>query len=241
MKKSILLAIVFLFSINAFGQDDFSSSRLETIVTRLKRDSVDLSERVTDNLRQTPNAARALIEEVFLAGQVDASVGLFQDMVRDRRRAAELRDAGAILAELARRAPVNTNNGELWRSVQNSVSELNRELGGNNGGSGGGTVDRPIEGRVFWRGMVDDRIQLVIRGRKIETQTMSGRTMPEGTYSFTAPLPSQEVTVGATRTRGRGSVKVLQQPSAANEFTAIVEVYDDGGGARDYQLEIFWR
>ncbi|MBK8148642.1 MAG: hypothetical protein IPK58_10660 [Acidobacteria bacterium] len=75
-------------------------------------------------------------------------------------------------------------------------------------------------------------------GRK---RTISGRTTLDGTSSFTSPLLSRQVSVGVTRTRGRGPVKVIQQPTKANDYTAIVEVYDDGGGAKDYQLDIFWR
>jgi hypothetical protein len=241
MKELFVFALLALFVVPVAAQDDFSSSRLDSIVTRLKRETVDLSERTSDDLRRSSSAPRALIEEVFLASQLDASAGVLQDMVRDRRRASELRDAAAILSEMVRRAPSFGNNAALWRSVQNSVADVNRELGSGGGTGGGGGDDRPVIGRVYWRGMVDDRIQIVIRGNKVETRTISGRAMPEGTFSFTSALPGRPVAVGVTRTRGRGSVRVLQQPSAANDFTAIVEVYDDGGGARDYQLDIFWR
>jgi hypothetical protein len=242
MKRTFLWLLLAFLSVSAYAQDDFSSPRLDTAAQRLKRDTVDLVQRTTDELNAAQSANRALIEEVFLSAQIDASVGVFQDMIRDRRRASELRDAGAILGDLARRAPSITNNGTLWRAVQNGIADLNRELGGGGGNTGGGTVDnRPIIGRVYWRGMVDDRIQIVISGGKVEVRTVSGRAMPDGTFSFTSPLPSRDVTVGVTRTRGRGAVKVLQQPSKANDYTAIVEVYDDGGGARDYQLDIYWK
>lgn len=240
MKKTLLIAILMLLAVGVRAQDDFTSSRLETIANRLKRDTVDLSERSSEDLRNASTVTRSLIEEAFLAAQLDASVGIFQDMVRDRRRASELREAAALLSDLGRRAPTVSNNGAMWRTALNSIADLNRELG-TGGGTGGGVDNRPIIGRVFWRGMVDDRIQLVISGNQIETRTISGRSYPDGTYSFTSALPAREVSVAATRTRGRGSVRILQQPSKANGFKAIVEIYDDGGGARDYQLDIFWK
>jgi len=56
-----------------------------------------------------------------------------------------------------------------------------------------------------------------------------------------APLPDQAVTVQVSRKEGRSKkIKVIQQPTADNDFTAIIEIHDDGGGARDYVLEIFW-
>lgn len=95
-------------------------------------------------------------------------------------------------------------------------------------------------GRVFWKGMVDDRVQLVIQHDKIETRTPSGKVFPDGVYSFTTPLPESAVTVSVTKVKGRGSAQVVQQPTAENDFTAIVEIKDEKGGAKEYQLEISW-
>ena len=97
-------------------------------------------------------------------------------------------------------------------------------------------------GKVFWRGSVDNKIHLVIRGDQIEQKTVEGTENPVGAFSFTAPLPEQAVTVQVSRKEGRSKkVKVIQQPASENDFTAIVEIHDDGGGSRDYVLEIFWR
>jgi len=96
-------------------------------------------------------------------------------------------------------------------------------------------------GKVFWRGMVDDKVQLVIKSDTVEENTISGQANPDGVFSFTSPLPEAQVNVNVNKKRGRGKVRVIQQPSAGNDFTAIVEIYDDGGGAREYQLEIFWK
>ncbi len=97
-------------------------------------------------------------------------------------------------------------------------------------------------GKVFWRGSVDNKVHLVIRGDSLEQKTVEGAEKQAGTFSFTTPLPQEAVTVGVLRKEGRSKkIKVIQQPTADNEFTAIVEVHDDGGGARDYILEIFWQ
>lgn len=97
-------------------------------------------------------------------------------------------------------------------------------------------------GKVFWRGTVDDKVHLVIRGDNLEHRTVSGATQPDGAFSFTASLPQQAVTVNVNRIEGRSKkITVVQQPTAENDFTAIVEVYDHGGGAKEYRLEIYWR
>jgi len=97
-------------------------------------------------------------------------------------------------------------------------------------------------GKVFWRGRVDSKVHLVIRGDSLEQKNIEGAENEPGKFSFTAPLPEAAVNVGVTRKEGRSKkVKVIQQPTAENDFTAIVEIYDNGGGARDYVLEIFWQ
>lgn len=97
-------------------------------------------------------------------------------------------------------------------------------------------------GKVFWRGTVDDKVQLVIRGDKLEQRNVSGQPQADGNYSFTAILPERAVTVSIPRIEGRSKkVTVVQQPTAENQFTAIVEIHDDGGGAREYLLEIAWQ
>ena len=96
------------------------------------------------------------------------------------------------------------------------------------------------EGRVFWKGMVDSKVQLIVKGDKIETKTVAGTEYP-GVYSFTTPLPDAVVTVGLNKTEGRGKASIIQQPSESNSFTAIIEIVDQKGGAKEYQLDIFWR
>ena len=95
-------------------------------------------------------------------------------------------------------------------------------------------------GTVFWRGTVDNRVQLIIRGRSIETRIVAGRSYGEGTYSFTNSLPNRNIDIEVNKKDGRGDVRIIQQPNRQNNYTAIVEIYDDGSGARQYQLEISW-
>jgi len=249
MKKSVLFTLLsiltFVFSVS--GQNnEYSSSRLNNSASQLKRLTVDLADRTSGRL-QANSITRADIEEAFLASQFDASAGLFEQMIGNNRRAAELRDAAVFLNDLARRVPNYGANSYLWRDVQTSVNDINRELGnptGNNSGgnnSGNNNNSNSIIGRAFWRGTVDDKAQLVIQNQSLRVQTVSGRSYPDGTYSFTAALPSRKVSVGVNKQKGRGSVRVLQQPSRENDFTTVIEIYDEGSGAKEYQLEIFWQ
>jgi hypothetical protein len=164
-------------------------------------------------------------------------------MVRDNRSASELRDAGSILTDLVRRAPNYGSNSNLWRNARTTVSDINRELGANNGGvsDGGDFGGGQTTGRAVWRGTVDREVNLVIRGQDIESRVISGQTYDNGTFNFTSPLPTRRVSVDAVKKSGRGTVRVLQQPNRSNDFTAIVQIFDEGGGARDYEVEISWK
>lgn len=97
-----------------------------------------------------------------------------------------------------------------------------------------------VPGKCYWRGMVDDRVQLTLHADKLESHTVSGKEYPEGVFSFTAPLPQDRAMVEVKMVKGRGSVKVVQQPAEENDFTAIVEIADEKGGAKEYQIEISW-
>lgn len=97
-------------------------------------------------------------------------------------------------------------------------------------------------GKVYWYGSVDNKVHLVIRGLTLEQRTVEGNPTEPGRYSFTAPLPEAGVTVSVDRLEGRSKkITVVQQPSAANNFTTIVEIHDDDGGSREYLLEISWQ
>lgn len=243
MRNIIFLTLLFIvFSLLVQAQTpNFSSSRLDNLANQLKRQTVDLADRTAKDLKRNNSNSRNELESAFLAQQFDASAGLFQQLVRDKRSASELRDAASILTDLVRRAPNAVANRNLWRDTQNTVNDINRELGGNNNGDSGDGGDNSTTGRAFWRGTVDKEVQLIIKASNIETRLISGNPNPGGDFSFTSALPTRNVKVEVNKKEGRGKVRVLQQPNRNNDYTAIIQIYDEGGGAREYQLEIFWQ
>jgi hypothetical protein len=92
--------------------------------------------------------------------------------------------------------------------------------------------------------MVDNVVQLRIQDRRLETVTIAGTNYGAGTSNVTSALPrgrSGGVIVEAIKKKGRGNVRVIQQPSSQNDFTAIIEISDGDGGAKEYEVEIAWR
>jgi hypothetical protein len=107
-------------------------------------------------------------------------------------------------------------------------------------GYGSGSAYEPTNGSLQWRGQVDDRVQLVVRGRSIRERTLSGTQMAQGEASFSSGLPAAPVRVSVRDLTGRGDVRVVQQPSRENGFTTIVEIYDPTRGAREHRVQLIW-
>lgn len=224
------------------------SYRLNSLSEQLSTQATDLAERSYTDYSNNNYSSRADVEALYLTQQFSASANVFRRMVRDSRRQSELRDAASILADLARRAGGGGySRRSQWTSVQRTLEDILREVNASGTGTGGGIGsgegrgnDGRTTGRVRWSGTVDDNVQLVIRDDNIEVRTIGGSEYNNATYNFTSPLPRRRMTVNAVKLKGRGEVRVIQQPSRDNDFTAVVQVRDSGSGAREYELEVTW-
>jgi hypothetical protein len=99
-------------------------------------------------------------------------------------------------------------------------------------------VYRP--GRATWRGRVDDRVNIHISGTEIWDETVSGGNSMNVFGNVEGYLAARNGTVRVNRRSGRGTVSVIQQPSRANGFTAVIQINDSRGGADDYEIEVTW-
>jgi len=100
--------------------------------------------------------------------------------------------------------------------------------------------DRDASG-LRWSGIVDDVVDLRIQGRRVEVIERSGARTRDVRSDFGRQgLPRQDAVVRLLRADGRGSVAVVQQPTARNGYTAIVRIRDTRGGADRYDLDLTW-
>ncbi|MGH7680309.1 MAG: hypothetical protein ACRENU_17700 [Gemmatimonadaceae bacterium] len=98
------------------------------------------------------------------------------------------------------------------------------------------------ERRLFtWRGTVDDETRIYIRAARVESEVYSGRT-PRRRESIDRdrPLPRRDGTMHIQLVEGRGRVQVLQQPTARNNYTAVVRVKDAQAGADVYRFAAYF-
>lgn len=96
------------------------------------------------------------------------------------------------------------------------------------------------DGRLDWSGDVDDRASVSIHGRDVRTQTLSGKSVENADSQVFGRLPTERpIFVNVTK-RGRGTVRVVQQPSSFNNYTAVVRVHDPQPGAGHYRFQLEW-
>lgn len=217
------------------------SSRLTSLAQLLDEQAIDLAERIYGDYRSRSFSNRSDVEALYLAQQFSASARVFRRMVSDRRRESELKDGAAILSGLLSRADSDFARRNQWNDVRRTVDDIQRTLDGT--GSGGGLHEGEGEGtsgRLHWRGTVDDNVQLVIRDGYVDVRTIGGTEYNDANYNFTSPLPRRRITVRVNKLNGRGTVRILQQPSRENDYTAVIEIKDSSGGAKMYQIEVLW-
>ncbi len=102
-------------------------------------------------------------------------------------------------------------------------------------------VEEPYQsGRATWRGRVDITGNIIISGSEIQAQNISGNGTFTQSQNVSGYLARRPGSVSVRKTDGRGSVSIIQQPSAENDFVAIVQITDTDKGADDYELEITW-
>ncbi len=239
-----LFAALCLLPLSAGAQ----SYRLDSLSEQLRTQAQDLAARSYSDYTESSFNNRIEVEALYLAQQFSASANVFRRMVRDARRESELKDAAAILSDLVGRAERGSSRRNRWGDVRRTLNDLLQELNVRGGGGGGEGWPRPdngggggsASGRVRWRGTVDDNVQLLIRDDRIEVRTIGGSIYENGTYNFTSPLPRRRLSVSVNKLNGRGEVRVLQQPTRDNDYTAVVEIRDPKGEAREYEIEVSW-
>lgn len=100
---------------------------------------------------------------------------------------------------------------------------------------------RDDRGLLRWSGRVDDVVEIRISGRRVDAITRSGDRVSNVNANIRGDgLPARGVTVGIDRHAGRGSIRVVQQPSAWNGYTAVIRIDDPSGGASFYDFSAFW-
>lgn len=93
---------------------------------------------------------------------------------------------------------------------------------------------------VTWTGRVDKEAQITIIDTTIRTGINGGRPVTMTYFNAQDRLPKQDGNVRVEVGTGRGDVDVIQQPSAKNNYAAIVRIRDKSAGKDTYEFTAFW-
>ncbi|HBY63989.1 MAG TPA: hypothetical protein DEH78_29550, partial [Solibacterales bacterium] len=93
---------------------------------------------------------------------------------------------------------------------------------------------------VTWAGRVDGEIVVGCRAGDCASKVLIGGPVVRERYLFTDPLPARAVPVRLEKPDGRGDVVLLEQPKAANEYTAVVRIRDHDSGPGEYTFTLTW-
>lgn len=235
MLMSLAALLLFVTSVSA------QSRQVEDLADRLANQASQLAEQSYSDFTGRSRNARADVEALYQDEQVKSSAELFRRMVRDRRPRTQLQNASLVLSDLARSADRYNRQRNLMDDIQRTISDIQRELNfGGGTGIGIGIGSGASSGTMRWSGTVDDVTYLNIQGGSVEARAASGTPYSDGSYNFTSPLPSRRVTVRLNKIRGRGEMRIYQQPARNNDFTTIIEIRDTNRGPSDYEFELSW-
>jgi hypothetical protein len=242
--KSLFVLIVTLFCVHTATAQFGQSRRLNDEAQRLASEATALADASYGDYTRGSRFNRGDIETVMFAYQFSSSAQVFNRMVNDRRRNAELRDAFQVLQSLASAANRSNLQQSRWSNIQRLMSEISQELNAGPGtGSGYPWPDQggpSGSGRMTWRGTVDDDVRIMIRGGTAQVETIGGSPYYDAVANFSASLPMRRTNVTLTKRRGRGEMFIEQQPSRQNNFTAVIRVRDSRGGASEYEFDVSW-
>lgn len=93
---------------------------------------------------------------------------------------------------------------------------------------------------LHWSGRVDGRDLIYIRGNQLWVDHREGQPIHDDNHRFFQSLPSDRSSIIVRKLRGRGNVRVIEQPTRNNNHTAAIMIEDRDGGADRYEFEVVW-
>jgi hypothetical protein len=95
-------------------------------------------------------------------------------------------------------------------------------------------------GEMTWTGTVEGQVLVEIRDGNASTRVLRGGAVSTARADFMAPMPRRAMKVRAEQIGGRGEVKLVEQPSARNNYAAVVRISDKKAGASQYTFRLMW-
>lgn len=95
-------------------------------------------------------------------------------------------------------------------------------------------------GKLAWSGRVDQEAIVNCRAKSCVSETGTGAPVADAHFKFSRPLPNHDVQVRLEQPEGRGEIRLVEQPSERNHYTARVSIRDPQSGTGEYSFALVW-
>lgn len=92
-----------------------------------------------------------------------------------------------------------------------------------------------------WTGRVDDEIRVRMNTNRASVLRVGNNDRANGNVQSVNAMPAQNGIVTVQTLEGRGTVDVIQQPTARNGYTTIISVRDPEKGQGTYRVAAYWQ
>ena len=99
----------------------------------------------------------------------------------------------------------------------------------------------PRRGSVTWSGNVDDTVVVTVHQDRVRTRVVRGKSSGNDNAQILGRLPDRPVRLMLRQRRGRGEIRIVQQPGPGNNFTGRVRLHDPQPGSGFYSFVLTWR
>jgi len=94
--------------------------------------------------------------------------------------------------------------------------------------------------KIVWSGRVDRQATISCRAKSCVAATLNGMPVADAQFKFSRPLPNHAVDVRLEQPEGRGEIRLVEQPSERNQYTARVLIRDLHSGSGEYSFVLTW-
>ena len=99
-----------------------------------------------------------------------------------------------------------------------------------------------VEGSCQLEAVIDGSVIIALRGEAASYQIMAGQPEKDSSMGCNGVIPESSLAEFEVRkTKGRGTLKILEAPNTANSFTARVQIEDPARGADRYVIVVRWK
>ena len=96
-------------------------------------------------------------------------------------------------------------------------------------------------GSITWSGNVDDTAVVTVHQDRVRTRVVSGKSNGNDNAQIVGRLPDRPVRLLLLQRRGRGQIRIVEQPNPGNNFTGRVRIHDPQPGSGFYSFVLSWR